>query len=99
MCKSVRIVISVLAILLLAACQPTPEKAAVVYGRDFDEKITQSSNSLAAYDAPKSWQETIDMKGSQTSVKIDAVISVPDVTAFPVCSVRQALPDALMTAL
>lgn len=75
---------TLIVVIFTAACQPTPENAAVVDGRDLQEIIERSSASMQAYDAPKTWQETLDMKGSKTDVDIDASVIVPDVTAFPV---------------
>ena len=70
--------------IFLTACQPTPEEPAVIYGRDLEEKIARSSASLAAYDAPESWQETLEIEGNNAKMVIDAAIIVPDVAAFPV---------------
>ncbi|MGE5494187.1 MAG: DUF6034 family protein [Burkholderiales bacterium] len=79
--------------ILVCGCQSTPDKAAVVYGGGLEEKIKGSPEPLAAYDAPLSWQETLDMKGSDIKVEINATISVPDVTAFPVYKVKKTTFD------
>lgn len=79
--------------MILSACQPTPDEPAVIYGRDLEDKITLSSASLAAYEAPESWKETLD----SIDVEIDATISVPNVTAFPIYQVEKALFDREMT--
>jgi len=87
----------VTAILLLLvftpAGQPTPQRAAVVYGGDLQEKIERSSASIAAYNAPDHWQETLDMNGSNAKVEINAAVTVPDVTAFPIYKVKQTQFD------
>ena len=80
-------------ILTAAACQPTPDEPAVVYGRDLQDKIERSAASIEAYDTPGTWKETLDMKGSDAKVQIDAEIWVPDVTAFPVYKVEQMVFD------
>ena len=86
--KKVRMMMPVMILaMILSACQPTPESPAVIYGRDLEDKIARSSASLAAYDAPDRWQETL----GSTDVEIDATITVPDVTAFPVYLVEKAL--------
>ena len=77
-----------LIVVLLCACQPTPETAPVVNG-SLQDAIARSSASIATYNAPERWQETPDMNGSETEVQIDAVIDIPDVTAFPVYKVMQ----------
>ena len=87
-------------IIFICGCQPTPEKTAVVYGGGLEEKLQGSPAPFGAYDAPVSWQETLDMKGSDTRVEIDASISIPDVTAFPVYKVKQtAFDDTRIRAL
>lgn len=82
-----------LIIILTCGCQATPGKTAVVYGGGLEEKIKRSPAPLAVYDAPASWQETLNMKGSDTKIEINAQISVPDVTAFPVYKVKKATFD------
>lgn len=81
--KSTIIIILILA-LLLTSCQSTPERAAVVYGRDLMKKIKEPAVSFEPYNASSSWQEILKMTGSDTKVKINASINVPGVTAFPV---------------
>ena len=74
---------------LFAACQATPKKVVVINGEHLMEKIEKSPASFELYDAPSVWQETLTMKGSDTEVEINAAISVPNVTAFPVYKVKQ----------
>ena len=76
-------------IIFICGCQATPEKTAVVYGGGLEEKLQGSPAPFGAYDAPVSWQETLDMKGNDTKVEINVSISVPDVTVFPVYKVKQ----------
>ena len=76
-------------IIFICGCQATPEKTAVVYGGGLEEKLQGSPAPFGAYDAPVSWQETLDMKGNDTKVEINVSISVPDVTVFPVYKVIQ----------
>jgi hypothetical protein len=73
---------------LTCGCQQTPEKEAVVYGRHLTKKIEAPAASFEHYSAPSTWQETLKLKGSDTKVEINALISVPDVTAFPVYKVK-----------
>lgn len=80
----ISIVFFLIIMLFTCGCQQTPERTAVIYGRDLMDKIEGPSAPFASYDAPVSWQETLDMKGSDTKFKINASISVPNVTAFPV---------------
>jgi len=98
MSKKLKAVITKIVIMLLlinsavlGACQPTPTREAVVNAGHLEEAIARSSASVAACDAPQSWRETLDMKGdSHAQIEIDASISVPDVTAFPVYKVKKA---------
>lgn len=75
-------------IILTCGCQPTPERTAVVHRGNLEEEIKGSPAQAGAYDAHESWQETLDMKGGDASVEINAQISVPDVKAFPVYKVK-----------
>ena len=90
-----RIIVSIytslllLTLLLVCACQPTPEKLSVVYAGDFQQAIVSPAAPFKAYEAPSSWHETLDMKGSDATVEIDAAVNVPNVTAYPVYNVRQ----------
>jgi hypothetical protein len=91
--KMTHILIICLTCISLVACQATPEKTAVVYGGGLEESIKSSPAPFVTYDVPLSWQETLDMKGSDTSVEINAQISVPDVTAFPVYKIKPTTFD------
>ncbi len=75
---------------LLTACQPTPTREAVVNAGNLESEIASSSVSVGIYDVPNSWQETLDIEGSNAKIEIDAKITLPDVTAFPVYKVSKA---------
>ena len=99
--KSVKLICVVLAATLLftcftTACQPTPEESAVVGKGEFEDIIAQEQTEnqedktpviAEPYEAPDSWTESIDMKGSDIEVNVDADIIVPDVSAYPVYEV------------
>ena len=87
------------ALLLLTACQPTPE-AAVVVQKDMDRMIDQAQEGPALTDAPKlSLKERRAIPDalsfSQTgangklAVKVDAVVTAPDVP-FPIVRAEAA---------
>ena len=68
------------------ACQPTPETPVVVEKGEFEDIIAQEQtedqeNQTPAiaepYEAPESWTESVDMKGSDIAVKVDADIICP----------------------
>ncbi len=89
--KSSQILLTVLiliTVIFASACQPTPDEEAVIQGGDLEDKIARSSASVAAYDVPPCWQETLDL-GHGIKATFDASINVPDVTAFPVYKVTQ----------
>lgn len=88
--KSLVIFFILLLIMTTAACQPTPEKAAVIYAGDLEEKIARSSASVNVYDAPEIWQETVGLDGINAKITINANICVPDVTMFPIYKVEKA---------
>ncbi len=78
---------------LLSGCQPTPEREAVVAADNLEKEIASSSRSVAGYSFPENWKEKFNIEGSDATVEIDATISVPDVTAFPVYKVSKAQFD------
>jgi len=71
------------------ACQATPEEATVVNSSSLEDKIKGTPAPSGIYNAPSNWQETLDMKGTETKIKIDASISMPNVMSFPVYKVKQ----------
>ena len=88
--KKITCIITCIVFLFAAsACQQTPEKEAVVYGRNLMNKIEETSASFSNYDVPPEWQETLEMKGIDEKIMINAEISIPDVAAFPVYKVKQ----------
>ena len=89
MFNRIRIAFLVIIILLTNGCQQTPEKPAVVYGRDLMKKIEGSPAPFESYVAPPSWKETLIVNGTDIKVEIDASISVPEVTAYPVYKANQ----------
>jgi hypothetical protein len=86
--------ILLLAVMCLSAvcgCQPTPETPVVVGKNDGDNKVTslfgETSETEGPYEAPESWKEDAPITSADLSVMIDAKITVPDVTKFPVVKV------------
>ncbi len=77
-----------LCLTLLAACQPTPDKPAVVQKNDgkLEEKISQSSAPVQKYEAPKHWKETYTR--DKLKVEFDADITMPNVDKYPVVKVE-----------
>ncbi len=72
------------------ACQPTPKNQPVVGRVDLEKKVEQIAAPAVKYDAPGTWQEKLDMQGSDMPVAIDAAVNVPEAGAYPVYKARQA---------
>ena len=95
-----RIAIVLLAVLMFAACQPTPEEEIVANkaeGRLEDLIDTDAVEAYATEDearslrsllgAPENVQEELSSHvwGGTLHIDIDAKVEIPDVSAFPVC--------------
>ncbi len=78
-----RYIIGALAVLcVLAGCQPTPEKPAVVQHGDYEQKVTQTAAPAEPFEAPAHWTETDER--DPLTIRIDTDVTMPDVNAFPV---------------
>jgi len=79
---------------LLASCQPTPEKPVVV--NKADGKLEETIQSTPALAKPvteeTAWKEQYDIPG--LNCKIDAELILPDTNIFPVYKVKQREFDA-----
>ncbi|MBR4905836.1 MAG: hypothetical protein IKZ44_03200 [Clostridia bacterium] len=99
-----RIAILLLAVLLLAACVPTPEEEIVANkaeGRLEDLIDTDAVEAYALEDearslrsllgAPETVQEELSSHvwGGTLHIDIDATVEIPDVSAFPVCLIGE----------
>ena len=85
MLKYLKTVILLIVCALLAGCQPTPEKSAVVQKSDLDQQIMQTANPASSNETEDIWQETLDEDGVR--VVIDAAIEIPTVDSWPVIKV------------
>ncbi len=77
-----------LCVVLLAGCQPTPDKPAVVNKGDgrMEEKIAQSPAPAKKYEAPAHWKETYTR--DRLTVEFDADITLPNADKYPVVKVE-----------
>jgi hypothetical protein len=96
-----RIVIAVLSLLLLA-CVPTPDEE-VVAGKSgetaallAEESDGQLSELLSA--VPSAWNDEFSLRDGTVTVRIDAVVVVPQVDRFPVVEVAPASIDPAIAA-
>lgn len=95
--KSVAVTAAILAVLMLAvnlltACQPTPDKAAVVNKNDgaLEQAIAAKPKPEKTYEAPKEVTDSFKAKDDKVTINVDADVSIPDVKSFPVSDV---VPD------
>jgi len=90
----------------LVACQPTPEKAAVIGKGDneMNDKIYHTASPGRTYDAPVNWKETLDGLSDKLKIELDAKIEVPDACNLPVVQIEpieitQEVADRLIDGL
>ncbi len=109
--KSGKLVAMLLAAVLLVtcfttACQPTPEKPVVINKAEgqLEEKISQTELPEEKYEAPEKWQQDYEVYDGKLKIEIDADISMPNVTAYPVLEVipemvSQEMADKIIDSL
>jgi hypothetical protein len=73
-------------VFLLAGCQPTPDRQAVVQHGEFEDKIKETAAPAAPFEAPAHWMETDER--DPLTIHIDTDVIMPDVSAFPVAKVE-----------
>ncbi len=88
------IVILLITTTITSACQPTPDEAVVVSGGDFEQKMSETDIPFSQYEVPETWQETVELKGGDEKIHIDADVTVPDVENVPIYSVSQSTLSA-----
>lgn len=80
-----------LSVVLLAACQPTPDKPVIVQRDQLETKVQETAAPIEKYEVPDTWADTVDMKGSSVEVNINATVGIPDVELYPVYNVEKAM--------
>lgn len=88
-----RIILFIISIISLAACQPTPEKPVIVNKNDGTlEGILSATQppgeAPEPYETPAHWSET--EKGEKLSIAIDADVKLPGVNKYPVVKLEPA---------
>ncbi len=85
------LLLAVMCLSAVCGCQPTPETPVVVGKNEGDNKVTslfgETSETEGSYTAPESWKEEEPITSADLTVMIDAKVTVPDVTKFPVVKV------------
>ena len=81
--------ISLLLILLLLACVPTPSEEVIVNKSDGSmvQAIAAPKAETVRYEAPAHWEETVSMKNLK--IKFDADVILPEGNVYPVQTVRR----------
>ncbi|MDL2235838.1 DUF6034 family protein [Christensenellaceae bacterium OttesenSCG-928-L17] len=72
-------------LLLLTACQPTPETDIVVSDKLQEEIITAPALSPYSFIVPHTWQESFSSKN--LTVNIDVLLDIPEVNLYPVTQI------------
>ncbi len=77
-------------VLLLAACQPTPEKPAVVnkYDGQLEQKIQQSAAPEEHYTVPDTWFDAGFHKTLDATVTINASIELHGAVKYPIIRIK-----------
>jgi hypothetical protein len=88
--KKLLALIIVTVMLLLSACQPTPDKEPVVGKNDPEGNISNSSGSMQNNEYPDHWTQDFQNDEGAVSIKVDALLEVPDVSEYPVVNVLPA---------
>lgn len=78
-----------LAVSVLTACQPTPEKAVVVNkgNETFETIINQTVSPNNHYEVPQTWAETFQRENTKLVVETDSNIVMPNVDEYPVTAI------------
>lgn len=91
------VLLPVIAVALLSACQPTPSAPVIVNknGGQLEQalqktdKPAESKTAPSPYEAPKHWSETVN--DEKLTIKIDTDIKMPSVNVYPVIKVEPAV--------
>ncbi len=77
-------------VFMISGCQPTPAKPVVVNKADgkLEEKMQETPAPKQPYEAPAHWSETVE--GEKINIVIDADVTLPGVTAYPVVKLEPA---------
>lgn len=94
------ILAGLMCLLLLSACQPTPDQGAVINKKD----VNNPANNASSIGAPQKWTDTTQYYNGKLTVKVDADVLVPQSQTWPVYGVKlanysQAEADAIVKAL
>lgn len=74
-------------VLLLTACQPTPDIEPVVGKNKLEEKISETNEFSQSHTYPEKWTQDFQNDEGHVTIQIDAVLEVPDVSVYPVVNV------------
>ena len=86
------ILIIIIMVVFVSACQQDPEKQAVANkgGDEFEERLMRKSSSEndVSYFSFKEFKDNFELKDGLTSIAIDAKVEIPNVQRYPVVLVK-----------
>ena len=81
----------ILLLLLLTACQPTPEKESVKNQQEDYIRSVETLEGFERTDAPEAWTETIVSNSGDLTIQFAAEIVVPEVPTYAIYEMEQRL--------
>lgn len=95
-----RLLVCLLSLALLVACQPTPEQEVVINKADPQMSAAETDPKIAETLAavPKGWQASFSLRDGTVNVQVDAAIETPDIDRFPIVEVVPAPIDPQIAA-
>lgn len=85
--KTVCICLFTIMTVLVAACRPTPQKAAIADKTSLEKKIMEPAASEQIGSVPESWREELEFQNG-VQVIIDAELEIPGAVSYPVIEVK-----------
>ncbi len=84
-----RLIATLLLLMLLCACVPTPDQEAVVNKAEhsIEDTLAAPDADVYRYEAPERWEETIEMKN--LNIVIDADVVLPDTDRYPIQTIQR----------
>ena len=87
--KKILIMVIVILMLALSACQPTPDEDIVISKVDgvMEDELNSDETLKSKIDVPENWQETF-IYDDKITIEVDAEFFIPEVSSFPVYLVK-----------
>lgn len=90
--KRIGALLSVIMMLALTACQPTPEEGVVIGKGDGElERIIAATDAPTGnYEVPATWEDAFEFSEQSLKIVVDAMVEIPDTQQFPVVRISPA---------